>query len=303
MARRTTITTASLLVAASLGGTLVACSDDGDTGNSDGRLVVAAAFYPLAEIARTLGGDAVQVVTIVPPGEEAHEYEPTPKQLTALEDADVVLYLGDGFQPSVEKAIQNLPDSVVKLDLLEGLTLLPLDDGNDPHVWLDPLNMQLMTATVEVALAEALPAEADGFSLRATAYHHALATLDEEFNDGLLDCANRYLVTGHEAFGYLAAAYGLTQESIAGISPGDEPSARTLEDVSAFVREHDITTIFFEENLPDDLARTVADETGATTAVLNTVETLSDEQVKSGATYASVMRDNLTALRAASRCA
>ena len=302
MARRTTFAT-SLLLAGALAGTLAACSDEGaNTGNGTGRLVVAAAFYPLAEIAGSVGGDAVELVTIVPAGEEAHEYEPTPKQLTSLERADVVFYLGDGFQPGVEKAIDTLPGSVVKIDLLEGLTLLPLGDGNDPHVWLDPLNMQLMTKAVELALAAARPAEADGFSLRAMGYQNSLAALDEEFNAGLAECANRYVVTGHEAFGYLAAAYGLTQESIAGISPGDEPSARTLEEVSAFVREHDITTIFFEENLPDDLSRTVADETGASTSVLNTDETLSDDQVNAGDTYISVMRDNLAALRAALRC-
>ena len=269
-----------------------------------GTTSVVAAFYPLQYAAQAVGGDTVSVTSLTPPGVEPHDLELTAAQVAEISQADVVLYI-KGFQPAVDEAVaQQAADRAI--DVSEGLALLSGDPAegeiNDPHVWLDPLNMQVMTKAVELALAAARPAEANGFSLRAMGYQNSLAALDEEFNAGLAECANRYVVTGHEAFGYLAAAYGLTQESIAGISPGDEPSARTLEEVSAFVREHDITTIFFEENLPDDLSRTVADETGASTSVLNTVETLSDDQVNAGDTYISVMRDNLAALRAALRC-
>jgi len=296
---------------------LVACGDDESSSNTD-RLTVAAAFYPVETIVRAVGGDAIDVVTLVPPGEEAHEYEPTPQQLTELAEADVVVYLGHGFQPNVEKAIESLPDSVVRVDLLDGLTLLPvteqlpgtegetggesLESGDDPHVWLDPANMQSMTDTVATTLTEADPAGADGFAERAAAYDASLSTLDQEFTAGLASCATDVLVTSHRAFGYLAAAYGLTQVAIAGISPTEEPSAKSLEAVAAFAKDNGVTTIFFEENLPDDLAATVASEIGAETDVLDPVESLSTEQLDADADYLSVMRQNLAALTTGLGC-
>ncbi len=295
--------------------TVVACSN---TGNTDGRVVVAAAFYPIEEIVRSVGGDLVDVVTLVPPGQEAHEYDPTPKQVTRLEQADFAVFLGQGFQPNVEKAIASLPSRVQRVDLLDELTLLPVTsqlpgtDGTasgeelgghrDPHVWLDPGNMQRMTARVLTALQAADPAHAQAYADRADRYTATLVSLDSDLSAGLASCASDLLVTTHRAFGYLAAAYGLTQVAIAGISPAEEPSAKTLETVAAFAKANDVSTIFFEENLPDDLAATVASEIGASTAVLDTLETLSSDQLGAGADYVSVMRENLIALQKGLGC-
>jgi zinc transport system substrate-binding protein len=321
---RTRTFLASIGVGVSLLGPLSAC-DLGASGAGDGTLTVAASFYPIEDIVRNVGGVAIDVITVVPPGEAAHEYEPTPKQLTALERADIVFYLGNGFQPEVEKAIESLPGSVQKVDLLDGLTLLPLTaqlpgtdgetdgaslgDGNDPHVWLDPANMRAMTDVVARHLAAAPggatpdvtlhPAQ---FDSNAARYDAALATIGEAFATSLAHCESDVLVTSHRAFGYLAAAYGLTQVAIAGISPTEEPSAKSLEAVAAFAREHDVTTIYFEDNLPADLATTVAEEIGAGTAVLDPAESLSHDQLDAGATYLSVMRQNLAALTKGLRC-
>ncbi|MBI4932591.1 MAG: zinc ABC transporter substrate-binding protein, partial [Actinobacteria bacterium] len=301
---------------AALMGTLGACSTEG--GGSDGRLTVAAAFYPIEEIVRRVGGDAIDVVTLVPPGEEAHEYDPTPKQLEQLAEADVVFYLGQGFQPNVEKALESLPSSVQRVDLLDELTLLPitsqlpgtdgeaegetLADGNDPHVWLAPANMRQMSASVLATLNGVAPDDATTFATNQGSYGTDLDELDTEFADGLRECRSRMLVSSHRAFGYLADAYDLTAVAIAGVSPSEEPSAKTLEAIAEFTRTNDVTTIFFEENLPSDLATTLADEVGATTDVLDTVESLSDEQLQAGDDYGSLMRANLVALRTGLGC-
>ncbi len=290
--------------------TAVGCADD--TPADDGVTTVAAAFYPIEEIVRRVGGDAVEVVTLVPPGEEAHEYDPTPRQLTELAEADIVFYLGQGFQPNVEKAFESLPPSVLRVDLLAELTLLPvteqlpgtegeaegetLADGNDPHVWLSPANMRQMTATVLANLDAVAPADASTFAGNSGDYATDLNLLGTAFADGLRQCRSRVLVSSHRAFGYLADAYDLTAVAIAGISPVEEPSAKSLEAVAAFAAENEVTTIFFEENLPEDLATTLADEIGATTGVLDTVESLSSDQIDAGDDYLSVMRTNLTAL-------
>lgn len=274
---------------------------------SSGKPVIAAAFSPIEEILRSVGGDAIDVVTLVPPGEEAHEYEPSAQQMGDLQSAQIVFYLGGGFQPNVEKAIDALPDSVRKIDLLQSIDLLPVTDslqgadgetegavlssGQDPHVWLDPNNMISMSKAV-----------ADALSIDASGYIDELSQLDGSFRIGLADCRSRVIVTSHRAFEYLAHAYGLTQIPISGISPTEEPSAKTLEAVAKAAEANNVTTIFFEETLPADLARTVADEIGATTAVLDPVESLSSDQLDAGATYISVMDENLAELRSGLGC-
>ena len=166
-----------------------------------------------------------------------------------------------------------------------------LSGGQDPHVWLDPQNMITMASMV----ADALRTDASG-------YIAELTELDESFRTGLANCRSCVIVTSHRAFEYLARAYGLTQIPIAGISPTEEPSAKTLEAVAKAAKDNDVSTIFFEENLPADLATTVADEIGATTAVLDPLESLSSDQLKAGASYISVMTENLAALRSGLGC-
>ncbi|HAP77687.1 MAG TPA: zinc ABC transporter substrate-binding protein [Acidimicrobiaceae bacterium] len=328
---------------------VAACGDDDSGSASDAssttgnRLTVAVSFYPVEAVVRAVGADAVDVVALVPPGEEAHEYEPTAQQLGELEAADIVVYLGGEFQPGVEKAIGSLPSSITRVDVLEAVEQIPFaegdehaedehtedeehaegedehtedeehaegeeehghsHEGDDPHVWLDPANMALMATAVAEALGDARPDLANDFAAAAAAYGAELTALDEEMAAGLASCETDALVTNHDAFGYLAAAYGLRTVPIAGISPSEEPSAQALEEVAEIARANNVTTIFFEQNLPDDLARTVADEIGGSVAVLDPLESLSQEQLDAGETYISVMRSNLEALRAGLRCA
>lgn len=260
--------------------------------SGDDTLTVAVAFYPIEEIVRSVGGNDVEIVTLVPRGDEAHEFDPAAKQVARLEEADVVFYLGSDFQPSLERVIDSLPGSVQRVDLLAGLALLEGDDGVDPHVWLDPRNMQAMARQI-----------ADVIGADATSYVGDLGILHDEFTSAFAECDAPYLITTHEAFAYLADAYGLTHLAIAGVSPGDEPSARSLEDVVEFARAHDVATIFYETSLPSDLADTVANEIGARTAPLATVESPTQDELDSGESYLTVMRDNLDSLRAGMGCA
>ena len=299
--------TCGLVVASSIALVLCGCSSPAAPSEASGKPVVAVAFYPIEEIVRAVGGDTVRVVTLVPPGEEAHEYEPTARQVGDLQSAKVVFYLGGGFQPNVEKAIDALPASVRKIDLLTSMALLPVTDqlpgtegkpagevlanGADPHVWLDPQNMATMSKVVATEL-----------NVDSTAYVAQLTALDNSFRSGLAHCASNVIVTSHRAFGYLAHAYGLTQIPIAGISPTEEPSAKTLQAVAKAAKADNVSTIFFEQNLPADLSKTVANEIGAKTAVLDPVESLSSDQLGAGATYISVMKENLVTLRSGLGC-
>ena len=266
--------------------------------DSDDRPGVVASFYPLAEAARQVGGDIVRVDNLTPPGAEPHDLELTATQVAAIQDADVVLVLGDGFQPAVEKAAAGRQGTVELLPALGAAA----GGTDDPHVWLDPVLFATVVDHVASALGRTVPAERPAFSVGAEAYKAQLATLDQEYRAGLSDCARRVILTAHEAFGRLARRYGLIQESIAGLSPETEPEPDRLAELADLVRGRGVTTIFTETLVSPRVAEALARETGARTEVLDPIEGLSEDDAREGTTYLSVMRDNLAKLRAALRC-
>jgi zinc transport system substrate-binding protein len=144
------------------------------------------------------------------------------------------------------------------------------------------------------------PDAAAAFTTRAVALRGELQALDDDYRAGLAGCASTDLVTSHEAFGYLARRYGLTQVGISGISPDEEPSPARLAEVARFVRDHGVTTVYTETLVDPAIAATVVRETGARTAVLDPLEGLGSRSA--GADYLGVMRSNLATLRAGQRC-
>lgn len=300
-----------LSVALLIGAVLIAgCGDDADSATApDDRITVAAAFYPLEEIAHGVGGDLVDVVGITPPGQGPHDLELGARQVEAIDGADVVLLLGRGFQPQVEDAAAQAGSDTVVVDLLDTVDLLGVDaqldgtegevDGEvlegdvDPHVWLDPGRMIEMVEAVVVVMAEADPDHGDDYRANADQYLADLSGLDGEYRDALADCESRVIVTSHRAFGYLADSYELRQIPIAGISPEVEPDPQTLEAIAAEARSEGVRTIFLEEIAPPDLAETVAAEIGAELSLLDPIEGLAGEQIEDGVTYSSIMRENL----------
>jgi zinc transport system substrate-binding protein len=279
---------AALLAVAALAG--CGGGSDGDSG----RRNVLASFYPLEYAAQRIGGDEVEVTNLTPPGVEPHDLELTPRDVARVHDADVVLYLGAGFQPAVDDAVEDASGELV--DLLEGLQLREGVGGetvSDPHVWLDPT----LYARVVDRVGRVL-----GSPQRARQLETKLRALDASFRAGLGRCERRELVTSHAAFGYLAARYGLEQVPLTGVTPEAEPTPRKLEEAVRRVRETGATTIFFETLVSPRVAQTVARETGARTAVLNPIEGLTQEQAAQNDDYFTLMRANLRALRKALGC-
>jgi zinc transport system substrate-binding protein len=289
------------------------CGDGG--GAADGRPQVVASFYPLYEAAERVGGGLVSVRNITPAGSEPHDIELSSRQVDQIEDAAVVLYLGRGFQPAVERVAERAKGTAV--DVLAGLEgLRDADEADDhggadphdehlevdPHVWLDPRQLKAIVAQVATALSTADPANRAAYEANAGAYSRELDELDAAFASGLATCDRRVLVTAHAAFGYLAARYGLTQEAIAGLEPESEPTPQRLADLSRQVRADGTTTIFYETLVSPKVAEALAREAGVRTAVLDPLEGLTEADAKAGRTYISAMKENLAAIRAALGC-
>jgi zinc transport system substrate-binding protein len=201
------------------------------------------------------------------------------------------------------------------LDVMEDLATLPPpdDDGHedahgteeleaDPHVWLDLARYAEIAAAVAAALGEVDPANAATYGTEEAAFGDELAALDDRFRTALEMCESRLLVVSHAAFGYLAAAYDLHQEPIAGVSPESEPDPRRLAELRDLVGAEDVTTIFTEELVSPAVAETLASEAGVGTAVLNPLEGLTAGQEAAGEDYGSIMQANLEALVDGLRC-
>jgi zinc transport system substrate-binding protein len=281
------------------------CSDG--AARSDERVSVVASFYPLRFVAERLGGACVTVTDLTPPGVEPHDLELTPDAVESIATADVVLYLGGGFQPAIEDAIQDASGEIV--DLLAVTSTEPAkgeeaEEGRtvDPHVWLDPRRFDAIVAATADALERTIGAGSCDVSSAAEQLRSELAELDDDFRATLERCDRDVLVTNHDAFGYLASAYGLRQEAIAGLEPEGEPSARRLAELKDLVEREGVTTILTEELVAPDVAETLAAEAGVDTAVLFTIEGLTDEEAAAGDDYLSLMQQNLETLRVALGC-
>lgn len=277
---------------------------------------VVAAFYPVAWVAEQIGGKRVAVTNLTPAGTEPHDLELTPDQRDAIEDADLVVVMGSGFQPAVEDAAEARDSGTLEL-----LARLPIqgagkqvadehgdgnahaEDGLDPHVWLDPTLMAAIVDEMTVALAKADPRGAARYEANADALKARLAALDERYTTGLAACDRTLVVTAHEAFGYLAEAYGLQQEGVAGLAPDAEPDPKRLAELTDLVEKKGVTTIFTEELVSPKIAQTLAREAGGLkTDTLNPLEGLTEKEMRRGDDYVTVMDRNLARLRAALGC-
>jgi len=255
----------------------------GGSEEADARRTVVAGFYPLAWAAERIGGAKFRVVNLTAAGAEPHDLELSPRGVTAIGDADLVVYVGGGFQPALEDAVATRDDPL--LDVLGA--------NDDPHVWLDPSRFAGIAREIGTALGQSAGADRLAVELWA---------LDDDFRSGLDRCARRTIVTTHEAFGSLVERYRLTELALVGRSPEAEPSPKELERLIHEVRDSGATTVFAEPLVSDRLAETVAREAGAEVAVLDPVEGLSQERLNAGEDYLSVMRSNLAALRKALGC-
>jgi zinc transport system substrate-binding protein len=297
------------LTAAALAGCGDASTSSAGAGGT-GTLDVTVGFYPYEFVVERVGGEDVAVTNLTEPGTEPHDLELSPQQVAALSRTDLVVY-SRGFQPAVDEAVEQQAadrslDVLGAVELLEGAHEEEAEgedhaehegDG-DPHVWLDPTRLATIADAVAKELGERSPEQAAKFDQRAQALRGELQELDAEMREGLSGCPRQEIVTSHDAFGYLAAAYGLEQVPLAGLSPEDEASPKRLAEVARLAKQKGVTTIFFEELVSPKVAESLAREVGAQAKVLSPLEGPPDS-----GDYLSAMRTNLQSLRTALGCA
>lgn len=293
-----------------------ACASGSKKEVSNDKLQIMTSFYPMYDFTKHIVGEEAEVSMLISAGTEAHDYEPSAKDMKKIQDSDVFIYNNENMETWVPSMKDTLKEGKVKvIKATENMVLLPgNEDGHhhehenegkeehshshafDPHVWLAPSLAIKEVKEISEQLIKQYPDKKEVFTKNTEEYIKELEELDTKYQEKLVNAEQKNFVTQHAAFGYLAVEYGLNQVPIAGLSPDQEPSAAKLAELKKYVTDNKIKYIYFESNASDAVAKTLAKEAKVELLVLNTLEGLSDKDIKEGKNYVSVMTDNLDAL-------
>jgi zinc transport system substrate-binding protein len=279
--------------------------------NTTERVQVVASFYPVFEFVKKVGGDKVEVISLIPVGTEPHDFDPTVQQVQNAETADMVVLNGAGFEG--EQVINMNAKYVV--DTSKGLNLTAGTDihieGNehdeqasfDPHIWLDPLLAKQQVEHIRDGLIQIDPRNAEYYIKNANSFLMELDNLDRTIRERLSNCEKKDFIAFHNAFGYLADRYGLTQHSIQGLSPEAEILPQRLQQIIGLARDMGLDTIYSEELVDARLANVIAQEIpNGKVLVLSPIEGISKEEQNTGVGYLDKMNENIENLRLGLKC-
>lgn len=290
----------------------------------DGRPQVVAAVFPAYDFARAAGGDLADVTLLLPPGAESHSYEPSPSDILKVQKCDLFLYLGgesDTWVDTILSAIDmegtamRMIDCVELLEeeTVEGMQAAPGHDheheehghgpgevvGMDEHVWTDPENAAAITEAVGEALAAVDPENGEAYRASAGSYAAGLRALDQEFSDFFQALPSRTMVFGDRfPLRYFAEAYSIDYyAAFPGCGTQTEPSAATIAFLTKKVLEEDLPAVWYIEFSNHLVADSIAEAAGTEAVMFHTCHNISKADLDAGATYISLMRQNLETLR------
>ena len=298
---------------------LTGCNGQENTQQEDEYLTIYTTIYPLEDFASKIGGDLVDVKSVYPPNTDAHTFEPTPRTMTQIADADAFIYTGVGLEGFVDAAIKTLSNEHVQLiEASSGIELSGTADNHeqesddahdedehhdehdtDPHIWIDPVLSVSLAENIKEALVELKPESAEIFEANFNNLKEELMALDNEFTTTVKNASHPEILVSHAAYGYWERRYGIEQISVAGLSPSQEPSQKQLQYIIETAKEHDIQYVIFEQNVTGKVAEVVQKEIGAEALTLHNLESLTDEDINNNEDYFSLMRSNLEVLKKA----
>lgn len=266
------------LVLSVVGAGLASCDsaepgNSGATNSDEGKPSVVATSTIIADWAEQIGGDQIELTSILQPGADPHVYEPVPADSVAFEQADLILYNGYNLEPGLIRLLTAAGANAQHLPVGEVVPPLNLEEAGqsvpDPHVWGDVSNAVPMVEAIRDEFIELAPDQADTFTANAAAYIEELNQIHEWIatQTATIPPAQRQLVTTHDAFQYYANAYGLTVAgTLIGISTEEQPSAQTVQQLVTVIQDLGVPAIFAETTINPQLITTVAQEAGVTLA-------------------------------------
>lgn len=276
-----------------------------DNSPSD-KVRIVTTFYPLAEFAKQVGGEKVDVINITSGGLEPHDYEPSAQDIIKIQTSDLFLINGNGLDSWALDSITDSKGKTIVMSEKIFSTIANISEDTtlteDPHFWLDPIIAQEIVNIIGNELSLIDPINEEYYQNNPAKYISSLKQLDKEYSIVLSNCVRNKIVVSHEAFNYIGNRYNIEIINISGISPEEEPSARQLAEISELVKTEGIEYIFSENLGSQELAQTVASEVGVKILELNPIEGVTEQQEKNKENYISIMKRNLANLKTAMQC-
>lgn len=264
---------------------------------ADGKIKVSVTFDAMKEFTEAVGGDKVDISTIIPDGEEPHDFEPKPKDLVGISGAKVLVYNGMGMEAWIDEAINAAGNSsLVAVDASEGVAPITDTDSSeesergqdDPHVWISLKGAETEARNIEKGLSKADPKNAAYYEKNCSAFTAQLDGLYKTYAAKFKQSPRKDFVTGHAAFAYLCRDFGLKQESVEDVFADGEPSAQKLKELIDYCRQSGVKTVFVEDMVSPAVSKTLADSVGAKVETIYTIESS-----ENGKSYLSRMKANL----------
>ncbi|MGF2615989.1 ZinT/AdcA family metal-binding protein [Rossellomorea vietnamensis] len=309
-----------------------ACGNENTNGNevnseTNESLKVYTTVYPLEYFTEQIAGDEADVESILPPGSNPHNYEPTTDDMMKIAESDAFIYNGSGLELYAEKISEAVKSEKVKLiEASKGLELInhshdhdhekEHEDGHeqeedgthedeheehehgdkDPHIWLDPIRSIELAENIKETLVEIRPEQEDTFNKNFEELKRSLEELDQEFHTEIESLPENKIIVSHAAYGYWEKAYGIEQIAVSGLSPDNEPSQKELQTIIETAEEYGLKYVLFEQNVTPRVAEIVRKEIGAEALRIHNLSVLTEEDVKNDEDYLSLMHQNLEVL-------
>ncbi|MEA1955135.1 MAG: metal ABC transporter substrate-binding protein [Campylobacterota bacterium] len=278
--------------------------------------------FALYDIAKNVGGDTQEFFMLMPFGADAHSFEPTPKLIAKIQRSSLVIYSGAGLQPWIE----DFDFENRAVDMSHHIKLKIVDNDNscshehhdenehqhhhkesssgavDHHYWLDMDNMVKMTEMVTRELIIISPKNKDLYNKNKDTYITMLKKLDADYKKILSSCKKETIVVNHNAFSYLSDKYGFHTQALSGLSPDAQPDAKTMIKLIEVVKEHNLSTVFFESFASDKAMKSIAKEAGVGVDVLQPLGNITADEAKNNMSYEDIMRQNLEKISKALEC-
>ena len=264
------------------------------------RLNVVASFSIIADFVRTIGGDRVNLTTLVGPDSDVHVYTPAPGDAKRIAEAKLVIVNGLGLEGWLPRLVQSAGSKAQVVTASAGIAPLKFGSAADPHAWQSVPNAKIYVADITNALAVADPDDMEFFRTQSKAYLEKLETLDREVREAVakIPAERRKVISTHDAFGYFAAEYGVQFVAPLGVSTETEPSARDIATIIGQIKAQKIPAVFLENISDDRLIRRIAAETGSKVGGTLISDGLTGEKGLAP-TYIDMVRHNIKALTSA----
>lgn len=260
------------------------------------NIIVLTSFYPLYEFASQVGQDNVDVSLLVPSGVEPHDWEPTIHDIQRMQQADLVIINGIGFENWIEN-IDEINSRALIVDTSKGVEIMSTVDKRlegDPHIWLNPVMAKIQVQNIAKSLIQVDPENKKIYQENADKYITKLDSLDAKIKDELKGCKTDFIAF-HNAFSYFAIQYGLNQHTIVKTNaPNAESTPKTLENLINQAKEFETNVIFTEERVDTRTSQVIANELGGRVLVLSPLEVIEDDS-----NYIKKMEQNLLNLKEA----